>query len=414
MRFDRDSFREIADSLTRNKSRSLLTGFGIFWGLFMLLFMLGGGQGVKQLLASNFEGFANNTSVLYSNRTTKPWHGMKEGRGWSLDDRDVERLKLMVPELDIVTGMVSQWGMKVQRDGKDYDGMYTASVKGVLPEYASIETPSLRYGRFLNQVDIDQNRKVCVIGKDIYESLYEEDEDPCGTFIQVGSVYYEVVGVDVHEGNISINGSARSTIVIPMPLAKILFNKGSSLDMLSLTGKGGINLETLDERVRSIIAREHNIDPSDKDAIGFLHLEQLFRLIDNIFKGVNFIVWLIGLGTLLAGAIGVGNIMMVTVRERTIEIGIRRAIGATPRDVLSQILWESIILTLLAGMLAIVFTVGILAVMDIVAAGKASFQISFGTAVGAAILLTVLGIAAGIAPALRAMQIKPVDAMRDE
>ncbi len=414
MRFDRDSFREISDSLTRNRSRSLLTGFGIFWGLFMLLFMLGGGQGVKQLLAKNFEGFANNTSVMYSSQTTKAWNGMREGRYWNLDDRDVERLKLMVPELDVVTGIVSQWGLKVQRDGKDYDGMYTVSIKGVLPEYSEIETPRLKYGRYLNQVDIEQKRKVCVIGRDIYESLYEEDEDPCGTFIQVGSVYYEVIGLDMNEGNISINGSARSTVVIPLPLAKILFHRGSKLDMLSMTGKGGINIESLEPRIRSVIAREHNLDPSDKDAIGLLHLEQLFRLIDNIFKGVNFIVWLIGLGTLLAGAIGVGNIMMVTVRERTVEIGIRRAIGATPRDVLSQILWESIILTLLAGMLAIVFTVGILAVMDIVADGSASFQISFGTAVGAAILLTVLGIAAGIAPALRAMQIKPVDAMRDE
>ena len=409
MRFDRDSFKEILDTLLRNRSRTLLTGFGIFWGLFMLLAMLGGGQGLKSMLSSNFEGFATNTVILVENYTTKPWKGLKEGRYWWLSYKDVDRLRLMVPELDVVTPVVSSWGQTAVYDKQSV----SCSVKGVKADYRYIETPKLLYGRYLNETDVMQERKVCIIGRRIYESLFPAGGDPCGTYIQAGPIYYRIVGVDISAGNMSINGRADETVTIPLTVAQKIFHRGANVDLICLTGKSGVKMSSLSTRIRSIIAREHLFDPDDEQALMQINTEQLFSMVDNLFRGLNFLILLVGLGTLLAGAIGVSNIMMVTVRERTTEIGIRRAIGATPRDILGQIMLESMTLTLVAGMFGIVFSVLALAGADALKP-DAGFQIGFWTAVGALLLLAVLGVLAGLAPASRAMSVKPVDAMRDE
>ena len=409
MKIDRDSFKEILDTLLRNRSRTLLTGFGIFWGLFMLLAMLGGGQGLKSLLSKNFEGFATNTVILVENNTTKPWKGLKEGRYWVLSYKDVDRLKLMVPELDVVTPVVSRWGQTAEHDKQSA----SCSVKGVKADYKSIETPKILYGRYINETDVLQERKVCVIGKRIYETLFPAGGDPCGTYIQAGPVYYRIVGVDVSAGNMSINGRADETVTIPLSVAQKIFHRGNDVDLICLTGKPGVQMSTLATRIRSIVAREHLFDPADEQALLQINTEQIFSIVDNLFRGLNFLILLVGLGTLLAGAIGVSNIMMVTVRERTTEIGIRRAIGATPRDILGQIMLESVTLTLVAGMFGIVVSVLVLAGADAMNP-DAGFQISFWTAIAAALLLAALGVLAGLAPATRAMSVKPVDAMRDE
>ena len=409
MKLDRDSFKEILDTLLRNKSRTLLTGFGIFWGLFMLLAMLGGGQGLKSMLMTNFEGFATNTVILVDGTTTKPWKGLKENRHWRLYYKDVDRLKLMVPELDVVTPVVSNWGQTALFDKKTAN----CTVKGVKSDYNQVETPKLLYGRYINETDVQQERKVCVIGRRIYESLFPGGGDPCGTYIQAGPIYYQVVGVDVNAGNMSINGRADETVTIPLTVAQKIYHRGNYVDLICLTGKKGVQMSTLNSRLRSIMAREHLFDPTDEQALFMINTEQLFTMVDNLFRGLNFLILLVGLGTLLAGAIGVSNIMMVTVRERTTEIGIRRAIGATPRDILGQIMLESMTLTLVAGMFGIVISVLILSGADALKP-DAGFQIGFWTAVGALLLLAVLGVLAGLAPATRAMAVKPVDAMRDE
>ncbi|MCR5708877.1 MAG: ABC transporter permease [Bacteroidales bacterium] len=408
--FDFDSFREIGDSLLRNKRRTILTGFGIFWGLFMLLFLVGGGNGLKQMLSANFEGFATNTMVIVSSNTSKPWKGMKEGRYWNLNVRDVERLKMLVPELDVVAPIVSNWGQTAYYKGN------TASpnVKGVAGDYNKIETTIMKYGRSISDADVIQERKVCVLGKRIYNDLFPQGGDPCGEFIQVGSIFLQVVGVDVSSGNMSINGQSSDAVMMPYSLAAKLYNRGEVVDLICMTGRSGVKMSSLGGRVRSLMAREHLFDPDDEQALLLINTEQIFGIIDRLFRGVNFLIWLVGIGTLLAGAVGVSNIMMVTVRERTVEIGIRRAIGAVPRDILSQIIWESVALTLAAGSAGIVFSVLILNVVEAIAKHQAVFQISFWTAILAASLLAVLGVLAGLAPAIRAMRIKPVDAMRDE
>ena len=414
--FDTDTFREILDSILRNRSRSLLTGFGVFWGVFMLMLLTGGGQGLKQLLVQNFEGFAQNTCIVATNATTKPYKGFKKGRAWNLEYADVDRLKAMVPELETVSPSVSLWGKTVTRDE------HTASravVKGTRADYANIETPKIKYGRWLNDADNLQERKVCVIGKRVYEELFPEGGSPLGERISIDGSYYTVIGVDWRDsGGISINGSSSDAVTIPINQARRAYNLGNTVHLLCFTAKEGVTMSDITPRVREIIARQHYIAREDEQAMFLLNTQLIFGIVDNLFKGINFLIWLIGLGTLLAGVIGVSNIMMVSVKERTTEIGIRRAIGATPRQILGQIISESIVLTLVAGMLGIVFSVLILAGVELAMTTdgilKAPFQVPFSTAVLAALLLTVLGVLAGLMPALRAMQIKPVDAMRDE
>ena len=413
--FDTDTFREILDSITRNRSRSLLTGFGVFWGIFMLMLLTGGSQGLKELLNKNFEGFAQNTCIIAPSNTSKPYKGFSKGRYWNLEYADVDRLKSMVPELETVSPTVALWGRSFSRE----DNSYSGTIKGVRADYSRIEAPKIMYGRFLNDTDVAQERKVCVIGKKVYSGLFPEGGDPCGERILIDGSYYTVIGVDWREsGSIQINGSPADMVTIPISRMRRAYNLGNTVHLLCFTAKEGYTMSDLTPRVRQIISRAHYIDPTDEQAMFLLNTQLIFGIIDNLFKGINFLVWLIGLGTLLAGVIGVSNIMMVSVKERTTEIGIRRAIGATPRQILGQIMSESVILTLVAGMLGIVFSVLILAGVELGMTEdgilKAAFQVPFWTAMLAALLLSVLGVVAGLMPASRAMAIKPVDAMRDE
>ena len=412
--FDIDRHREILDTITRNKSRSLLTGFGVFWGIFMLVALLGGGNGLRELLARNFDGFATNSAMIWAQSTTKPYNGLRKGRWWSMNYDDVVRLKQQVPELDEVQPLISEWG-RIATVG---DKKSTATVKGLLAGYQNVEQPRMFYGRYLNDMDISQNRKVCVIGKKIYKELFPGGGDPCGKRLCIDKIYYSVVGVDYSSGNININGSADESISIPLSIMQQAYNKGDTVHLIAVTAKRGVAMSDITQKMRTVIANAHYIDPTDEKAISVFNSEVMFGMLDNLFSGVNFLIMLVGIGTLLAGAIGVSNIMMVTVKERTTEIGIRRAIGATPSNILSQIITESVLLTIVAGMMGILFSVFILEMLELANTTDgiltAHFQISFWAAIAALVLLSVLGVLAGLAPALRAMSIKPVDAMRDE
>ena len=413
-RIDLDTYKEILDTLTRNKSRSFLTGFGVLWGVFMLVALMGGGNGMKELLSKNFEGFATNSAIIYVEPTTKAYQGYRKGRQWNMVYKDVERLKAQVPELDVVSPVLSIWnGSAVFGDKKA-----SCSVKGLLPDYVKVETPKLFYGRYLNETDVQQRRKVCVIGKKIYKTLFPGGGDPCGKLIRIDSIYYNIVGVDYNSGNMNVNGRAEESVVMPITLMQQAYNMGDRVFLICVTGKPGVTMSSIAQRMREVIARAHTVDPTDEKSITVFNSEVMFGMVDSLFSGVNFLIWLVGIGTLLAGAIGVSNIMMVTVRERTTEIGIRRAIGATPRNILSQIITESIILTGVAGMSGILFSVVILQFLEVANTTdgilSAHFQVSFWAAVGAVVMLSILGVLAGLAPALRAMSIKPVDAMRDE
>ena len=356
---DLDRYKEILDTLSRNKTRSFLTGFGVFWGVFMLVALIGGGKAMKESLSNELQGFATNSAIIFPQATTKPYHGLPKGRNWCLVYNDVERLKSQVPGLDVVSPMLTHWGSKVTFSDKKSQ----CSVKGLETNYQQVETPSMFYGRYLNDMD-------------------------------------------------------EESVVIPLTLMQQAYNLGDSVHLMCATVRPGVTISSVTDKMREVIARPHHIDPTDEKGIAILNAEVMFGMVDSLFTGVDFLIWLVGIGTLLAGAIGVSNIMMVTVRERTTEIGIRRAIGATPRNILSQIITESITLTAVAGMSGILFAVVVLQLAEMANTSdgvvNTHFQVSFWTAVGAVVLLSLLGVLAGLAPAVRAMSIKPVHAMREE
>ena len=354
---------------------------------------------------------------MWAQQTTKPYKGFRKGRRWAMEQKDVDRLRQRVPELDVVAPVLyTPWNSA--NTAYHEDRKLSVDVQGVTPDYARVNEPKMFYGRYINDLDVKQHRKVCVLGKKVYKNLFKKGGDPCGQSIRLDSTYYQVVGVDYSTSNVSINGSSEESVTLPFTMVQEAYNRGQEVDLIAITARKGIVMSSITPRIRETIARAHYIDPTDEQGVTVFNTEVLFQLLDNLFKGVNFLIWLVGLGTLLAGAIGVSNIMMVTVRERTTEIGIRRAIGATPRMILTQIISESIVLTLVAGMSGILFGVAILQMLELANTEDgilaAHFQVGFWTAIFAAFAVSVMGVLAGLAPAARAMSIKPVDAMRDE
>ena len=413
MRIDIDTCEEILITITRNKTRSLLTAFGVFWGIFMLVALIGGGQGMQEELKSQFEGFATNSGFIAAQKTSEAYKGFRKGRWWDLEMEDVDRVR-NVDGVALATPSIALWGqVAVYGDNK-----YDCSVKGLYPEYEQIEHQEMTYGRFINDVDIKESRKVCVIGKRVYESLFKPGEDPCGKYVRVNGIYYRVIGTCSSEGNVNIQGQASEAITLPFSTMQQTYNLGKKLHVVCFIMKPGVKVKDVQPEVERLVKAAHYIAPDDKQAVMLLNAEAMFSMMDNLMIGVRFLIWMVGLGTLFAGAIGVSNIMMVTVKERTTEIGIRRAIGARPKDILQQILSESMVLTTIAGMAGISFAVFVLQILEKAANDpgviKTHYQVSFGLAIGTCILLIALGVLAGLAPAYRAMAIKPIEAIRDE
>ncbi len=412
--FDLDKWDEILQSITRNKSRSFLTAFGIFWGIFMLVFLMGGGKGLKAMLASNFENLSQNSYMVFTQTTSKPYKGYKKGREWHIKLSDVASVKQKVSEVEHISPVLGRWGISAVYKDKISNGN---TVKGIRPDFYHIESAQIVHGRNLNESDISQCRRVCVIGKKIQEDLFGDD-NPIGQFIKVDSVYYQVVGINNSVSNMGVMGPTPRSIIIPYSTMQRLYNFGENVAMLAMTIKKGHAVNDIEPKVNAVLKQIHDIAPDDDRALIGFNTEMMFMLIESLFDGINLLVWLIGIGTLVAGAIGVSNIMMVTVSERTVEIGIRRAIGAKPRNILTQILSESILLTIIAGLFGISFATLLLSGLEHVANQSAdtsvSFQVSFGMAAAAGVLLTLLGALAGIMPALRALSVRPIDAIRDE
>jgi len=410
--FDADQWEEIFDTLRKNRTRTFLTAFGIFWGVFMLILLMGGGRGLETMLGENFAGSASNSGFMIAGTTSEPYKGFRSGRKWDLQLDDVARVRNCIPEIRIATPTI-------MGRGRALAGNKSCSV-GLNGHYADmyeVDNPRIKCGRRLTDADGKQFRKVCVIGKRVAEELFPGDDNPCGKYIQIDSINYCVVGVNVKTGGMNIGSNPQQTVYLPYETMRRMYNRGNNVDIMALVAQDNFKMTDVQYKVEALLKRVHMIHPDDTQAIIKVNTEAIFGMIDSLFSGISILVWMIGLGTLLAGSIGVSNIMIVTVKERTTEIGIRRAIGATPRNILTMIMSESIVLTLLAGMSGLTMAVAILQVMENSATANfptAVFQISFGVAVGSASLLTLLGVLAGLAPAVRAMKIKPVDAMREE
>ena len=249
MRIDIDSCEEILITITRNKTRSLLTAFGVFWGIFMLVALIGGGQGMQQAMSSQFEGFATNSAFLVSQKTGEAYKGFRKGRWWDLELSDIERLRHGVNEIDVITPSIAYWGRTAIHGDKKYD----CSVKGLYPEYEHIEHQEMAYGRFINDVDIKEARKVCVIGKRVYESLFRPGEDPCGKYIRVDGIYYQVIGMCSSEGNMNIQGQASEAVTLPYTTMKQAYNLGNRIHVICFTVKPNIKVTDSQDNVERIV-----------------------------------------------------------------------------------------------------------------------------------------------------------------
>jgi putative ABC transport system permease protein len=414
--FDLDRFQEIWITITHNKSRSLLTAFGVFWGMFMLIVMVGAGVALERGISSQVEGFATNSCFVWSGQTSEPYKGFKKGRQWSMDNNDLKILSNTIPEIQYIAPMIFGGNSNNNVLRNDKAGSY--HIKGNFPSYNLIDNQKILFGRYINDIDIAEKRKVCVIGERVYEVLFPNEENPIGKNIQVKGIYFQVVGVTRGSSNINIGGDSQETVVLPFTTMQQAYNMGNNIQFLAVTAQPGIKVKIVEEKIRTALKVAHNISPEDKTAVGGMNIEDQFTMFLYLGIGIASLIWIVGLGTLFAGAVGVSNIMLVTVRERTKEIGVRRALGATPRNIVTQILSESVVLTLIAGLSGLMFGVGILSLVGkILENSEGMFkdpQISFSVGIGTLIILMIIGTLAGFIPANRAMKIKPIEAIREE
>ena len=417
--FDRDRWIERWVTITRNKVRSLLTCFGVFWGILMLIILLGSGTGLKYAVLGETEGFATNSFFFFTDRTSLPYKGFNKGRSWDLRNRDVASIQREVEGIDQITPLI--FGASGDKNVVYGRKSGTYHVKGVAPAYFEIETQDLLFGRLLNQIDERERRKVCTIGEDVNKALFQNG-NPCGKYIRVNGLYYQVVGVTrAKSSNISINGRADESVFIPFSTLQQSMHRGDKIDILAASVYPGYDVNAIIAQSKQIVFQQNQIAPDDPQALMVLNFAEMFGTFLNLFLGIDILVWIVGMGTLLAGIIGVSNIMMVTVKERTKEIGVRRALGAKPFDIISQVMSESLMLTAMAGLLGLSCGVFLLDLANRLLLAIPSDNIimkdpsvNIQIAVAATLVLLFSGLLAGLIPAWRAMQIKAIDALRDE
>jgi putative ABC transport system permease protein len=419
--WDTDRWNEIWEALSKNKLRSVLTAFGVFWGIFMLMIMMGSGEGLRNGVQQDFGNRATNSMNLWAMRTSMPYAGFQRGRNVELKISDVQVLYNQVEGIDTIAprNRLGGWRGSNNVIRKDKTGAF--NVYGDYPQYILIDPKVISKGRYINNYDIEEKRKVAVIGQKVMDILYERGEDPIGTFIQVNGVNFQVVGV--FESMLSGNEAEEETqtVFIPFTTFQQAFNYGDRIGWMSLTAKENYDISQVEQDVLNELKKIHKVHPEDQRAFGSWNLKERFDQMNNLFNGIKYLALFVGLLTLLAGAIGISNIMLVVVKERTKEIGVRRALGATPWSIVSQILMEALVLTSLAGILGMLAGVwiieGISTYLESSGMDSGSFrnpEIELGIVVIALIILIISGLIAGIIPARRAVRIKPVDAIRDE
>ncbi|MDR0866695.1 MAG: ABC transporter permease [Candidatus Symbiothrix sp.] len=416
--FDTDRLEEIWVTITRNKVRSFLTGFGVFWGIFMLIIMMGAGEGLSRGVMKGVEGFSTNSCFMGASQTGEPYKGFQKGRSWEIHNSDLDILTRSVPEIEHLSPIL--WGGRSDNNVIYEENAGTYPIKGLNSSYRYIENPFLTQGRFINDIDILQKRKVCVIGTKVYEELFTKKGDPIGKYIRVAGIYYQVIGVAKGVENIGINGRTSESVAIPFTTLQQINNQGDVVHMLAATAKDGFSSKEVEEKMKVILKANNNISPTDTQAIWSFNLGEQFDMYKYLFIGIAILVWIVGSGTLVAGIVGVSNIMVVTVKERTKEIGVRRALGAKPVTIISQVMSESLLLTAIAGLLGLCLGVLTLHLADVYWLQKAEDvfladpRVSFVTAVISTVILLICGLIAGAIPTMRALQIKAIDAIREE
>lgn len=417
--FDLDKWQEIYSVLSKNKFRTALTAFGVIWGVFMLLVMMGGGSGLQNGVTQNFDDMASNSLFIWTQRTTIPYKGFPQGRSFNFKNDDTEALLKNIHEIKYLAPRAQSGGHR--GTSNVVRGLKTGgfSINGDVPAFFKIKTYKIIKGRLINQNDIDDNRKVAAIGRRVYESLYDSDEEPIGSHIEINGVYFTVVGLfepKRMEGN---DDEDAQSIFIPLTTFQRTFNWGDIVGWYSINIVDGVKATDMEDKLLSFLASRHNVSPEDKHAFGYWNTEREFTKINGLFRGIKALIWFVGLGTLIAGVIGISNIMLVIVKERTKEFGIKRALGATPFSIISQILTESVLITAIAGGIGLILGVLTVEVINKLMQGNegqmfANPEVDLNIALWAIGILIFSGALAGLLPAFRAVSTRPIEALRTE
>ena len=418
---DLDHWREIREALLRNKLRTLLTAFGVFWGIFLLIVMLGSGRGLQNGIDRGFSGHATNSFFLWGRATTRPYRGLPAGRPIRMTNSDIAALGEQVAGAAVVAPRIQLGGFQEGNNVVRGDRSGGFSVMGDHPAIRDIQPMAMAAGRFLNPRDMELRRKVAVIGTRVREILFAEGEDPIGESVRIQGVYFRVVGVfrSLQSGQDADDDA--QTLFIPFTTFQKAFNIGDRVGWFAITARPGWTASQVLEDARAVMHERHRVDPADLRAFGSYNLEEDYMRIVGVFQGIRMLVWIVGLGTLAAGVIGVSNILSIVVKERTQELGIRRAVGATPLTVMAQVIQESVILTAVAGCLGLMAGVAsvelVALVLERAGAAPEMFQrpgVSLSNALLALAVLVGSGTLAGLIPAQQAMSLRPVDALRAE
>lgn len=417
MIFDRDNWQEIFATIRKNKLRTFLTMLGVFWGIFMLVIMLGSGNGLRNGILKNFSGTATNSFYMWTQQTTKAYKGMKPNRNYNFTLADAEALK-QISDLEVISPMNQLGGYE---DANNVvRGLKTAAceIQACFPNTTEIVQVRLSKGRFINDLDIKEKRKVCVAGPLAVESLFKPDEDPIGQYIRINGVYFKIVGVTAPSAGGQEGRQQAQRINMPFSTFQNAFNFGDVIGWFAIKTKEGVTAEEAEEKVMAILKERHKIAPEDTKAIGHWNMAVEYNKLNGLFIGIEVLVWIVGIGTLLAGVIGISNIMLIVVKERTKEIGVKRALGAVPSQIIGQILMEAIFLTSISGYFGLVLGIVLLEGLNSAIGDSGEMftnpTVDLSIAIKALSVLIIGGALAGLIPARKAVIIKPVDALRAE
>ncbi len=414
---DRDNWQEIFATIRKNKLRTFLTMLGVFWGIFMLVIMLGSGNGLRNGILQGFSGTATNSFFCWAQQTTKAYKGMKPGRGFEFNMADVSALQ-QIPELDIVSPMNQLGGYEGANNV--VRGLKTAAceIQGNYPNTAKISDVKLSKGRFLNDLDIKEKRKICIIGPRVAEMLFKKGEEVIGGYIRINGVYFKVVGLTAVTASGGDGRQQAQRINVPFTTFQNAFNYNDIVGWFAIKSRDDIPAEQSEEKVIAILKERHKIAPDDVKAIGHWNMAVEYNKLNGLFLGIEILIWIVGTGTLLAGVIGISNIMLIVVKERTKEIGVKRALGAVPGQIIGQIMLESVFLTAISGYFGLLFGIGLLELLNSMIGSSGEMftnpTVDLSVALKALSVLVVSGALAGLIPANKAVSIKPVEALRSE
>jgi len=410
--FDSDTWQEIYGSIRKNKLRTVITIIGVLWGIFLLVVLLGAARGLENSFNKAFGNFATNSVFVWTQSTDTPFKGFQKGRRFLLNFNDIEALKSEYSDEIKFLAPRNQSSAQVIKDFNSGD----FRVSGDYPVLDQIQKKKLIYGRFLNENDIQLKSKVAVISEDMYKQLFEKEEDPIGQYIKINGINYKVIGVYEPSNTINFDGD---TAYIPFTTYRKVYNTAENVDWMMITASEGVDIEQMEEDIILTLKGLHTVHPEDERAFGSVNLGKEIGKLTGFLIGMQFLTWFIGIATLIAGVFAIGNILLITVKERTKEIGIRRAIGAKPVEIRQQVVLESVFLTTVAGMLGIVFGGSILYLIDsTIGAGDEAVlvnpTVNIPIILLAFLILILLGTLIGLIPAYMATLVKPIDALRDE